>query len=602
MWKFWRSSTFIAFCVFVILSILFCHSIFKNITYWGSYDWDQHFLYHGVPRDTLVRFHQFPLWNPYYCGGNVMLANTQARFMSPTFLFVLVFGTVVGLKLEIWFHLLAAMMGMFLLSRQLGMGKYSSYLPPIIFTFSGMYVLHLTVGHTWFMAIVYLPYALLFYLKGLQKGRYGILSGAFIALMILEGGIYPAPHTVLFLVIFSTLLSLKSKSLAPLKVLGIVLLFTFLLSAVKLIPTYEFFRDYPRLVESKDHLSPKMLYYVLFSRTQNLLVRYPEMQLYGWWEYGSYIGFLPVILWLVGSILSFKKEWPLIATGLVFLVLALGDFSKISPWHLLHYAPVFSSHHVPSRFMIGFIFSISIFAGICLTKLKAYAAKYPRFNRVSLLFCILPMAFILCDLVSVNSEIFAQAFARPAPLIKRNAHFSQIKGLHHEMYPAFLRNEGTLNAYEPTHFPTKAIAKTDPNYQGEVFLTAKGEAKISYWSPNKVVVKAKSEAEGNLVLNQNFTPNWKAVSRQYTPDGKRQVKTGKELKPYNGLVSTQVTPKDEQIVFYYLPISFIIGSVISLSGVVLSIIAVNLRRLLSGCQTLSRWFFTKAGRPLKILL
>jgi len=433
VWRHLCNPGFIAFFVFAVLSISYCHPIFKNITNWGIYDWDQHFLYHAVPRETVLKYHQFPLWTPYYCGGNVMLANMQARFMSPTSLFVLVFGTVVGLKLEIWLHILIAMMGMYLLSKKLGMGKYSSYLPPILFMFSGMYVFHLTVGHTWFMAIAYLPFALLFYLKGMEKIKYGILSGAFIALMILEGGVYPAPHTTLLLGILSIFLSLKLKSLAPLKVLGITILFTFLFSAVKLVPTLEFFRDYPRLVESEDHLSPRMLYNILFSRTQNTDIRYTGIQMHGWWEYGSYLGFIPVIMWLVGSVIAFRKRWPLIAVGLVFLVLALGDFGRLSLWHLLHRAPVFSSHHAPSRFMIGFVFSVSIFAGISLTRLETYVSENPEWKRLGIVFCVLLIAFISFDLMMVNSGIFAEAFPHPVPSIERNENFTQIFGNDHNL-------------------------------------------------------------------------------------------------------------------------------------------------------------------------
>lgn len=558
VWRYLRNPSVIAFFVFAVLSISYCHPIFKNITNWGIYDWDQHFLYHAVPRETVLRYHQFPLWTPYYCGGNVMLANMQARFMSPTSLVVLIFGTVIGLKLEIWLHILIAMMGMYLLSKKLGLGKYSSYLPPVLFMFSGMYVFHLTVGHTWFMAIAYLPFALLFYLKGMEKIKYGILSGAFIALMILEGGVYPAPHTTLLLVILSILFSLKLKSLAPLKVLGITILFTFLFSAVKLVPTLEFFRDYPRLVESVDHLSPRMLYNILFSRTQNTDVRYAGIQMHGWWEYGSYLGGAPVIMWLVGSVIAFRKRWPLIITGLVFLVLALGDFGRLSPWHLLHRAPVFGSHHAPSRFMIGFVFSVSIFAGISLTKLETYVSENPKWKRLGIVFCVLLMTFICLDLMMVNSGIFAEAFPHTAPGIERNENFTQIFGHHHKMYPAFLRNEGTLNAYEPTHFPTKAIANTDPKYRGEVFLTGAGNATITHWSPNKITVKVEARSNGSLTLNQNFAPNWKASN-------------GKKVESYNGLISTAVTPEDEQVTFYYLPMSFIAGSVITLIGIALSV-------------------------------
>ena len=91
---------------------------------------------------------------------------------------------------------------MFWLSRELGLGNCSCYLPPVIFAFSGMYAMHLSVGHTWLLPIAYLPFALLFYLKGTRRPRYAIISGVFLALMILEGGIYPAPHTALFLLIF----------------------------------------------------------------------------------------------------------------------------------------------------------------------------------------------------------------------------------------------------------------------------------------------------------------------------------------------------------------------------------------------------------------
>jgi len=551
--------------IFLLLSIIFAYPIFNGITNLGILDWDQHFLYHAVPRETILRYHQFPLWNPYYCGGNVMLANTQARFTSPTFLLVLLFGTVVGLKLEIWLHLFLGMLGMYLLSREIGIGKFSAYLPPIIFMFSSMYVFHLTVGHTWFMAIAYLPYVLLFYLKGLSKIEYGIIAGGFIALMILEGGIYPFPHTILFLGIFSVLISLKNLTIKPLKVFTIIIVFTLIFSAIKLIPTLEFFAKFPRLIESKDHLSFKIVYYILLSRTQNINIKYPNQLLYGWWEYGSYVGFLAIIIWLIGSIISFKKHFPLIFTGLVFFVLALGNFSGFAPWHLLHKAPVFRSHHAPSRLMIGFVFSLSLITGICLTKLEKHSFRNSHLNKIISLFCVLVIAIITIDLISVNSKIFASAFPTSPPSIKRNANYQQIWGDHHDMYPAFLRNQGTLNAYEPTHFPIKAIPKTDPNYKGEAFLTGKGEAEIIYWSPNEIIVNIEPESDGYLVLNQNYAPNWKAANK-------------KQVESYNGLISAKINLKDKGIRFYYMPVSFIIGSIISLAGIIFAIMKLIWRR------------------------
>ena len=77
---------FVALGIFSLLSVVFCAPILHDIYMWGIHDWDQHFFYNAVPRKSLLKYHQFPLWNPYYCGGNVMLANPQSAFLSPLFI------------------------------------------------------------------------------------------------------------------------------------------------------------------------------------------------------------------------------------------------------------------------------------------------------------------------------------------------------------------------------------------------------------------------------------------------------------------------------------------------------------------------------------
>jgi len=55
----------IALIIFIIISSIFLLPIFQNIGDWGIHDYDQHFMYHGVPKETILQFNQFPLWNPY---------------------------------------------------------------------------------------------------------------------------------------------------------------------------------------------------------------------------------------------------------------------------------------------------------------------------------------------------------------------------------------------------------------------------------------------------------------------------------------------------------------------------------------------------------
>src|SRR3989338_10339454 len=105
------SKNLTAILVFIIMSLILVFPIFKNFNNFGVGDWDQHFVYNAAPKITIEKFWQFPLWNPYYCGGNVLLAHPESPFLSPTYLFVLFFGVVAGLKIQILFHLILGMFG-----------------------------------------------------------------------------------------------------------------------------------------------------------------------------------------------------------------------------------------------------------------------------------------------------------------------------------------------------------------------------------------------------------------------------------------------------------------------------------------------------------
>jgi hypothetical protein len=73
---------------------------------------------------------------------------------------------------------------------------------------------------------------------------------------------------------------------------------------------------------------------------------------------------------------------------------------------------------------------------------------------------------------------------------------------------------------------------------------------LSYFSPNKVKVKVTNVTEPKtLVLNQNYWPGWKAK--------------GRKAFFYNGLIAANTT-KEEEVTFYYLPRSFVIGTIISI--------------------------------------
>ena len=149
----------------VAVAFLFLQPVFSGIQNWGLYDWDQHFFYHESPRISLLTFNEFPLWTPYYCGGNVVLANPQSAFLSPFFAFVLLFGAVAGLKLEALAYLTIGLAGTFLVARKLGCNNMASFFAAVVFMFSSWFAVRVVVGHTTFFPFALLSFAFLFYLN-----------------------------------------------------------------------------------------------------------------------------------------------------------------------------------------------------------------------------------------------------------------------------------------------------------------------------------------------------------------------------------------------------------------------------------------------------
>lgn len=260
-----------------------------------------------------------------------------------------------------------------------------------------------------------------------------------------------------------------------------------------------------------------------------------------------------LLLGILGAAVAFKKQWPLIVTGLGFLALTCGDFADWSPWHILHRLPVFQSHHVPSRFIHGFIFSIAIFAGFVLSKIESYGVNNPLIRKSRTIVVISSLFIISLELITVNSSVFFDAFPYTPPRINRNDVFQQTIGHHHNMYKGLLENRGTECCYDAVHFETRPLPIEYLHYKGEAYLIGRGNTRISYWSPNKITVNV--AGEGIVCINQNYASGW-------------QTKEGKPVQAFNGLISTFVTPEDRQVTFYYFPKSFLIGVIITVTSLI----------------------------------
>ncbi|MBC8495040.1 hypothetical protein H8D36_02705, partial [archaeon] len=120
-----------AFIIFVIIGIIYTAPLISNLgsIVEGAYniDWDYNLNVNHVARESIIEYGQFPLWNSYSCGGNVLFSNPYSSFLYPGFIFVLIFKEIVGLKILMTVQIIIGMYGMFLLSKHYKFEKYSAY-------------------------------------------------------------------------------------------------------------------------------------------------------------------------------------------------------------------------------------------------------------------------------------------------------------------------------------------------------------------------------------------------------------------------------------------------------------------------------------------
>lgn len=569
----------IAFPLFLTaLAFAFIFPVLQDIRNIGVSDWDSHFFYHAAPLRMITEYGQFPLWNPYYCGGNVMLASPESNFLAPPFICVLLFGEVVGVKLIIVFYAVAGVLGMYLLARVLGMGRMSSLAPAIIFIMSSWFALRISEGHSSFLPFALLPFVAAFYIKSFNEKnwwRWAALASIFYAWMIFAGGVYPFTITSMFLGYFCLLSIIGKRSLKPAWTLAAIIVMAFLLSAVKSIPQYEFMKSFPRKTEAVEFHSVEILGKSLFSRNQRVTTQGQEFYLdagktreenmetfwggarpWGWHEYGAFTGVAAFVLFF-GSVAAIRRSWPWLLISVTTLLMSLGEFSPVNIWSVLHRLPVISSLHGSSRVMPLFVFTFAIAAGFALARLEEAGEKKRKGLGMALAGVL--AAVVLMEIFTVSRPVLKDAFTEPAPKVQRNELFRQlvVEEPTKVNYPYFLSNTGVLNCYDTMRPPIKAVpfgddtGRKNPGYMGEAFLVSqKGTAKVTYFSPNMVIVDAAPVGKDTLVLNQNFFKGWKANE--------------KDALDHWGLVSTPVEEGKQQVIFKYSPASFKAGFAISI--------------------------------------
>jgi len=576
----------------ILVAVLFCalavavsYPALRHMNWWGGHDWVQFYTYYGVPHRAVTQFHQLPAWNPYFYGGNVQWGHPDDPTLSPLFVLMLLFGVVPGVKVALVLVLAGGMYSMWLLARHMGFTQPSSFFAAAVWGLNGWHAYHFAVGHCDHFTFLFEPLAVYFFLRGLDDRRWGVAVAAVLAFTYFSGGPYPLVFAVILLSVLALILTGQRNSSSPL----LTALFSFLFAAgfmaVKALATVWFMLSAESVYADRSGTGIGILYRALFDSSLPMFDAYGGTR-YGAWEYAAFIGYIPAIAFVLGALLTLRRNWPWLVIGVIFLVTSFGSASPVNFFSVFTVLPGLSGMHVPFRFIVHFILAVCIVGAAGLDALAARISKVPH-ARLGSLCSLFVAAAAAANLVWMHydrpvplyrlaSSFLPQEYAQAAPekdsfpdLSREDLKYLAVtypQAL--EVYESFLESRRLSWGYDATRLPCAAHFPGDDAYRGEVYLAdaAAGSAALVGSTLSTYRVSYAATKDATLMLNQNYAPGWRVTG------------TNAHVYAREGLVAVDVSAGQGTLEFSYDPKCFLPGLAISVLAVIVAFVFVTRRR------------------------
>lgn len=489
---------------FLLLStpvVLYCLPLLRHLNNLGQYDWDLFFAVHEALRRTILTYHQWPWWNPWIAGGTPLFANPNAGLISLQTPFVLLFGTVAGLKIGAVAYFLAGFWGMYCFARRFKAERAQAAFLSYVWTFSSFTAFHLSVGHYVFLMYLLVPWLVYLYARKDESLVWAIGFGFFIALYINASLHYVVVQSLFMLVcamgVELCVRRLRARLLLADLTAGLVAL---VLSAPRLPLAIQYISEFPREVPQVP-IEIGLAVRAFVSPFQKITdaTSYP----YGWWEVSSYIGLTTLVAfalaWIASRIRVPKNQyWPTVWLGLAAagtFVVGLGPFSAYAPYSVISTLPVFRLMHVSTRWF-----------GWTLLFLTLSIAAFRDYRKV--LIALLSLASLELFL---HHRPLLDPFKHSLAIKPTNQQFEQFD--HYQgavpnstsMYQAMLQNYGEIRGVEPIlgYDVNRPTQRCGINH-GCTFVSS--NATVTYWSPNRIHIRR--QGTGPIYLNMNPSSYW----------------------------------------------------------------------------------------------
>ncbi|HLK36046.1 MAG TPA: hypothetical protein VKU41_04790, partial [Polyangiaceae bacterium] len=416
-------ATLVAWALMAWTLVSFARPLLDKSDTIGAHDWDQQESYRYLVRKTILRFHQFPFWNPYSCGGHTGWGGfeSDSTVVSPWLPFYLTMTLPHAMRVEVIGMTIISAAGAWVFAGRFTRSPAARALAAIVFAINGRWALQIRAGHAWHLSYALTPWALYFFDRaagvdfssGRARRRDVVLTGTCLATMVYMGGIYPLPQTIVVIALYGSFLAMLTRSWRPIAAALTAGLLSFGLSAPKLLPVFDTLRRFPRYVDSTESTSFELLVATLTSRDQDMFSHPAPVPEWGWHEWGMYVGWAVVIAIVAGCLFGRgPRAWAAKWAGLVVLLISFGSFAPLAPWPMLRHLPVFKSQHVPSRWM----FPALLVLLVVVTAVVERALRRSGAWRAALELALLaPVAWVARDILHVGDQPLANAFPNPMP-------------------------------------------------------------------------------------------------------------------------------------------------------------------------------------------
>jgi hypothetical protein len=461
------------------------------------------FLYERAAIDTIKRFGELPLWNPYYCGGFDAVGAPQTRFMSPTILLGLLFGAERAEILTVFTLAIVGMEGMYRWLRLRVESAPAAMLIAPVFALSGQFTVAYYRGWIQFFGFELLPWLLFGVALAARRKPIGMVIAAIaFATMLGFAGFFAVP----LVAVAATIEAVRGLAEAPrdrqaraFAMLFATAVFMVMVAWVRVWPVAETLASAPRIMAGAPGNSPRT---IVASLVGLLQVKEANTQIDG----SFYVG--PAFLGIVALGLQYRRAAVVLPIAFLCLWLAAGYSAHVSAFAMLRRVPGLTAIRYPERFTW-----LAIFFG---SELAAYAVmRVPRatMGKAWRAAALLTLAGGIAWTCTTQILAFHRvAGARTLGVVEENVfgEFHNARGNRWKTVHFESMGIGSLGCYETHRLAQSRLLRGDLPAEEYVAPQSAGAGTVKRvsWSPTSIVVHAAMTKPGRMLVNQNWAPGW----------------------------------------------------------------------------------------------